>query len=53
MNRNGIMAVVDDKGREKERYPVVYGARILAEERARGEGQPDPARMGSVHLLDL
>ena len=29
MNRNGIMAVVDDKGREKERYPVVYGARIL------------------------
>jgi DNA-directed RNA polymerase subunit beta' len=29
MNRNGIIAVVDDKGREKERYPVVYGARIL------------------------
>jgi DNA-directed RNA polymerase subunit beta' len=34
MNRNGIMAVVDDKGREKERYPVVYGARILAEDGA-------------------
>jgi DNA-directed RNA polymerase subunit beta' len=32
MNRNGIMAVVDDKGREKERYPVVYGARVLAED---------------------
>jgi DNA-directed RNA polymerase subunit beta' len=29
MNRNGIIAVVDDKQREKERYPVVYGARIL------------------------
>jgi DNA-directed RNA polymerase subunit beta' len=28
MNRNGILAVVDDKGREKERYQVVYGARI-------------------------
>jgi len=28
MNRNGIIAIVDDKGREKERYPVVYGARI-------------------------
>jgi hypothetical protein len=28
MNRNGILAIVDDKGREKERYPVVYGARI-------------------------
>jgi DNA-directed RNA polymerase subunit beta' len=32
MNRNGIMAVVDDKGREKERYPVVYGARCLVED---------------------
>ena len=31
MNRNGIVAVVDDKGREKERYQVVYGARILYE----------------------
>jgi DNA-directed RNA polymerase subunit beta' len=29
MNRSGIIAVVDDKGREKERYPVVYGAKIL------------------------
>ena len=34
MNRNGIFAIVDAKGREKERYPVVYGARILAEEGA-------------------
>ena len=34
MNRNGIMAVVDDKGREKERYPVVYGARITVEDGA-------------------
>ena len=28
MNRNGILAVVDEKGREKERYQVVYGAKI-------------------------
>ncbi|MGE5489059.1 MAG: DNA-directed RNA polymerase subunit beta' [bacterium] len=28
MNRNGILAVVDDRGREKERYQVVYGAKI-------------------------
>ena len=34
MNRNGIMAVVDEKGREKERYPVVYGARVLVEDGA-------------------
>ena len=52
MNRNGIMAVVDDKGREKERYPVVYGARDPGGRRRSGEEQPDPARMGSVHLLD-
>ncbi len=31
MNRNGILAVVDEKGREKERYQVVYGAKILVE----------------------
>src|ERR1019366_7689572 len=31
MNRNGIMAVVDDKGREKERYPANYGAGVLVE----------------------
>jgi len=29
MTRNGILAIVDDKGREKERYPVVYGAKVL------------------------
>ncbi len=34
MNRNGIFAIVDDKGRERERYPVVYGARILYPEGA-------------------
>jgi DNA-directed RNA polymerase subunit beta' len=35
MNRNGIVAVVDDKGREKERYQVVYGAKIRV-----GNGEP-------------
>jgi DNA-directed RNA polymerase subunit beta' len=28
MNRNGEIAVVDEKGREREHYPVLYGARI-------------------------
>jgi DNA-directed RNA polymerase subunit beta' len=28
MNRNGGVAVVDDKGHEREHYSVVYGARI-------------------------
>ena len=34
MNRNGIFGIVDEKGREKERYPVVYGAKILIEDGA-------------------
>src|ERR1700704_2471330 len=29
MTRNGILAIVDAKEREKERYQVVYGAKIL------------------------
>jgi len=28
MNRSGSVAIIDDKGREKERYQVVYGARL-------------------------
>jgi DNA-directed RNA polymerase subunit beta' len=32
MNRSGSIAVVDDRGREKERYQIVYGARLKVEE---------------------
>jgi DNA-directed RNA polymerase subunit beta' len=28
MNRNGSVVIVDDKGRERERYSVVYGGKI-------------------------
>jgi DNA-directed RNA polymerase subunit beta' len=34
MNRNGSIAVVDEKGREKERYAVVYGAKVKVEDGA-------------------
>ncbi|HKE27168.1 MAG TPA: DNA-directed RNA polymerase subunit beta' [Bryobacteraceae bacterium] len=65
MNRNGIMAVVDDKGREKERYPVVYGARVLVENDAPVKSNQillewDPYTFsilteitGAVHFKDL
>src|SRR5476649_579667 len=65
MNRNGIMAVVDDKGREKERYPAVYGARVLAEDGAPVKSNQillewDPYTFsiltevtGTVHFKDL
>ncbi len=32
MNRSGLIAIQDEKGREKERYHVVYGARLRVEE---------------------
>jgi DNA-directed RNA polymerase subunit beta' len=28
MNRNGYIVVQDEKGRDRERYPIVYGARL-------------------------
>ena len=34
MNRNGIIAIMDEKNREKERYTVVYGAKVRVEEGA-------------------
>jgi len=35
MNRNGQMAIEDDKGRERERYPLIYGTQLKIK-----EGQP-------------
>lgn len=32
LNRNAMIAVVDKSGREKEKYNLVYGARIFAED---------------------
>ncbi len=35
MNRSGSIVVVDDRGREKERYQVVYGAKLKVEDGAK------------------
>jgi DNA-directed RNA polymerase subunit beta' len=37
MNRNGGIAITDAKGREREKYSVVYGAKLLVEEGKRVE----------------
>ncbi|MEP7366309.1 MAG: DNA-directed RNA polymerase subunit beta', partial [Acidobacteriota bacterium] len=37
MNRSGKLAVLDEKGRERERYEVVYGAKVLFEDGAHVE----------------
>src|SRR6202030_3236015 len=40
MNRNGSLVVQDAKGRDRERYPIVYGARLKVKEgQAVEEGQ--------------
>src|SRR5712691_3510644 len=41
MNRQGSIAVVDDKGRERERYAVVYGAKLKVTD-------GDPVTLGQV-----
>jgi DNA-directed RNA polymerase subunit beta' len=41
MNRSGSITVIDEKGREKERYAVVYGARVKVEDGA-------PVTLGQV-----
>jgi DNA-directed RNA polymerase subunit beta' len=65
MNRNGILAVVDEKGREKERYQVVYGARLRVDNGAKVKANDillewDPYTFsiltevsGTVHFKDL
>jgi DNA-directed RNA polymerase subunit beta' len=32
MNRNGSLVIQDNKGRDRERYPIVYGARLRVKE---------------------
>ncbi|MDX2031869.1 MAG: DNA-directed RNA polymerase subunit beta' [Blastocatellia bacterium] len=65
MNRNGSVLIVDDRGREVERYPIGYGATLLIPDGARvEEGQLiadwDPYTFailtevgGTVHWRDL
>ncbi len=37
MNRNGAIAIVDSKGREREKYSVVYGAKLLVKDGSKVE----------------
>ena len=35
MNRHGELVIIDDAGRERERYALTYGAKLLVEGRRR------------------
>ncbi len=50
MNRNGSITIVDEKGREKERYAVVYGGKVKVEDGAAGFARRCSGRVGPVHL---
>ena len=52
MNRTGSIVVQDAKGRDRERYPIVYGARLKVKDGAGGRAGHDPRRVGSLHVLD-
>ena len=65
MNRNGMISICDETGRERESYPVVYGAVVLVRENSKvSEGEKllewDPytfsvmaEKEGKVKLLDV
>ncbi|MGH9850427.1 MAG: DNA-directed RNA polymerase subunit beta', partial [Blastocatellia bacterium] len=65
MNRNGSVLIVDDRGREVERYPIAYGATLLIKDGGRVEeggkiAEWDPYTFailtevgGTVHWRDL
>ena len=50
MNRNGEIIVTDEQGRERERYGVVYGAKLLVRDGQKVEAEHAARRVGS--LLD-
>ena len=64
-NRNGSIAIIDEKGREKERYAIVYGAKLRIEDGAQVKlgdtlGEWDPYTFsiltevaGTVQFKDL
>ena len=56
MNRNGEVAIVEipepGRERERERYPIVYGAKLKKRDGERGEGRRADRRVGSVHDPD-
>ncbi len=65
MNRSGAVVILDDRGREKERYAIVYGAKLKVEEGQQVEqgqvlGEWDPYTFailteigGTVQFKDL
>ena len=52
MNRTGFIVVQDDKGRDRERYQVVYGARLKVKDGQPVENGQILVEWDPVHVLD-
>ena len=52
MNRSGSLVVQDAKGRDRERYPIVYGARLKVKEGQTVEQGQVLVEWDPVHVLD-
>ena len=52
LNRTGSLVVQDAKGRDRERYPVVYGARLKVKEGQHVEAGDKLVEWDPVHVLD-
>ena len=52
MNRHGELVLIDEIGRERERYGLTYGAKLLVKDGQRVEGGKLLGRVGSVRDAD-
>jgi len=53
MNRTGRIAVLDEKGRERERYSGGLWRQDPGRRGRASQGQSETGRVGSLHLLDI
>ena len=51
MSRNGKIAVIDESGREREKYPLVYGAKIKVKNGEKVRYWAAAGRMGPVLVI--
>ncbi len=49
MNRNGAISITDDKGRERERNKVIYGARLRVRNDEVVNRENTASGMGSIY----
>ena len=50
--RGGEFAIVSETGRERERFPVIYGAHILVKDGQEVESRRSAGHLGSVYHPD-